>query len=521
MSVAQEVRGLSNTAVRRWMATHTGSQVSFTVIPQNGAPSFSVVGVATPDAEGVMCLALPGGGLQPVPCAGFGFADPVVLLAAAPSSRAPSPDPRSGVDQLASILGGQAEVAAEARAQRETMLGQQQAAAAEAGRERAMLLASQQDAASEAGRERAMLLASQQSAASEAGRERAMLLTSQQGAAVAAAEERAGMRAAQEEAAAAAAIERGSIMAAQTSAAAAATVERTALLAEARAASQRAEAREEAAAQDRREIRASLAAQTDAIRRMVDALAASPSPRAPSGQGSPLLFPESEGGFSHPPPLGREPPARVGTRSAPYELSPSPVAQATVDELLLGRERTTWSSHAVPPQELLFGARERDVLRALPEYAFLKEDGAAGTWKRALRHIVGQVVVLEHGGIEGWVAELATALTVHGRWLSSGQLAELHTLVELAGALHNPQAHLLAAIAEFSLLGNPLFAVQVFEQVRLTRISRPQAKQEVAAWAAGELVETRLPAIPVRLRNPQPHVASAGRGQAGGRKAKN
>jgi hypothetical protein len=448
------------------MTNHTGSQVSIDVQPLDGSAWFTVTGIVTVDADGTMCLSLPSGALQPVPCPGFCFAGPVVRLAAAATSRSPSPDPRCGEDSMVAVLAKRADVAeVEARRQRELLLELQQEAAAEAVRSRAGILAQQATAAEVGSRERGALLA-----AHEAGsRERGSLLAAVE----TGSRERGVLLAAHE----AASRERESLFAQHEQAALVASRERAEFRAESRQAVQE-------AADERQEIRAVLRALTGAVESLRSSQA-SPSPRQPMANqhtGSPLLFSDSPEAHSFPPPLG----ARPGTRAAPFELSPSPVAQATVDELLLGRERTTWSSHAVPPQELLFGERERGILRALPEYAFLKDDLSSGTWKRALRCLVERVAGVELG-LHTFVQELATALSIQGRWLSQQQVAELHTLVALAEAgLGSP--HLTAAIAEFALLGNPLFPVGVFDQVRLARVTRPQAKQEVAAWWTGELV---------------------------------
>lgn len=212
-------------------------------------------------------------------------------------------------------------------------------------------------------------------------------------------------------------------------------------------------------------------------------------------------------------PFPREPrpvsETQQGTRSHPFVITQSTSLPSTTstmsvtEELLLARERQTWTSHTIPTGEFLFLPEERETLRRLPEYAFLKDDQEAPLLKRAIRFIAEEALAFSNTSSSEYMRKLARDFAVTSRSITFSQAAELMTL----GQITDPTASTVCAIVEFAILANPIFPAHVFDRIRVARITRPTSRQEVEGWARGQLAETRLPNFLVKA---QPHQQRSG-----------
>jgi hypothetical protein len=170
----------------------------------------------------------------------------------------------------------------------------------------------------------------------------------------------------------------------------------------------------------------------------------------------------------------------------------------TTEDVLLEKERLIWSSHQVPTADIAFTAVERERLRAMPEYVFVKEDPNFPTLKRALRHILVSVEKMMRDGITAYMEFLGQQLTNCRRSLRPTQVAEIQVLLSV---ICDEFSFPGIALAEYSILATTLLPASAFEQIRVARITRPENKRELDGWEKGAYVETRIRHLPVRFEH--------------------
>ena len=491
---------VTNGRLRQWMVSHTGAQVSMYVQSVTDGPFTKIEGLITVDSEGVMCL-LMNGQLNRVPCDPFVFASPEVT-SVAPIHRSVSPEGRTGSD-FANLIAANEQSAkeqrgilrveaatreAEAKKQREQLLADTQQQAQEAARDRA-------ERAQEAKQEREQLLAGSQLQAQEATRDRAeraqeakaqreVLLMHVQNTDATASRHREQIRSESAKRDEVAISQREELRMGQEA--------------------MRNELRE--ATEDRRALRESLMQIVTTLAQIQNSpeLLRSGSTMQPSASSvvspsfsTPQPFAYVATPFASPEP--KLPTGFVGTRSNPMVLSPSneQTTQLSIaDEILLGRERATWTSHAIPTSDIVFGIGEKDLLKRMPEYVFLKEDPNFAAGRRAIRFLTEKIGRHHAIGTTAFFDELAQQLTQHGRALRPHQVAEIQVLTSVT---LDPLSFGGVALAEYFILANPLLPATTFDQLRLARITRPQSQAEATSWTTGALMETRLAQFPVRM----------------------
>ena len=558
MSAEQEK--IPHEQLRQWMARNTGSHVGMRVQNVRDGRWEPLEGQVAVDNEGIMCLLIDGQ-LHHVPCQPYEFAEPRVIKV---SKRQVSPEQRAGSD-FADYFGEHEEEATaqrsqlrseaaarevEARSQRETLLAESQRQATEASQDRASreAIASRQretlreeatQREIEAKAQREYLLEQVATLDAKAAQHREMLRAEAVQREFEAKGQREHLLAQLNLVDSTAGQQRDRLAQEAILQATTATQHRERIRTESAeregvAWSQRSQLQkgQEAlhaelisASEERKSLRESMELMVTTLMAMRNSpeLLRSPSVVQPtftrSAPTQSLQQPSPEpdylaGHIQAGNPLGRcdSTEQQQGSRRNPFVISPSVGLAQThlsiTDEILLARERSTWTSHAIPSSDIIFGGVEKEILKRMPEYVFLKDDPNFAVGRRALRFLTEKIGRHNTIGTPAFMEELAQQLTQQGRALRPSQVAELQVLTSVEVAALSFAG---VALAEYAILANPLLPVTAFEQMRLARITRPQNAAEVTSWNAGALMETRLVQLPVRMARD-----NTGRGRGSG-----